>query len=83
MARSDAEHLEALKTARDAIADGIAAGRLTVDYMIRGRRHTVEASTEALERLERSIQIYEAKAVRGSRKVFRLASLQRPRGRDS
>lgn len=82
MARSDAEHLEALKTARDAIADGIAQGRLTVDYTIRGRRHTTEASTEALKRLEDSIEIYEAKAARGSRKVFRLASLQRPRGRD-
>lgn len=80
MANSDAAHLEALKTARDAIVAGIAAGRLTVDYMIRGRRHTVEASTEALKRLEDSIAIYERKDSRSTRKTFRLASLQRPRG---
>jgi hypothetical protein len=62
LARSDADHLEALKTARDAIADGIAAGRLTVDYMIRGRRTTTEASTDALQRIEEQILIYERKA---------------------
>jgi hypothetical protein len=72
LALSDSDHLEALKT----------AGRLTVDYMIRGRRHTVEASTEALLRIEESIEIYERKAARGTRRTFRLASLQRARGRD-
>lgn len=82
MANSDASHLEALKTARDAIVAGIAAGRLTVDYMVRGRRHTVEASTQALLRIEESIEIYERKAARSTRSTFRLASLQRPRGRD-
>ncbi len=82
MAAADSTHLEALKTARDAIVAGIAAGRLTVDYMIRGRRHTVEASTEALLRLEEAIQIYERKVSRASRGTFRLASLQRARGRD-
>jgi hypothetical protein len=81
LALSDSDHLEALKTARDAIVAGIAEGRLTVDYMIRGRRHTVEASTDALLRIEQSIEIYERKAARGSRSTFRLASLQRPRGR--
>jgi hypothetical protein len=82
LAASDSDHLEALKTARDAIVAGIAAGRLTVDYMIRGRRHTVEASTEALLRIEESIEIYERKASRAARRTFRLASLQRARGRD-
>jgi hypothetical protein len=82
VALSDADHLEALKTARDAIVLGIAEGRLTVDYMLRGKRHTVEASTEALLRLEQSISIYERKAARSGRGTFRLASLQRPRGRD-
>lgn len=79
MALSDADHLEALKTARDAIVAGIAAGRLTVMYMIRGRQHQVEASTDALKRLEESIQIYERKAARSNRSTFRLARLQRPR----
>lgn len=82
MAAADSAHLEALKTARDAIVAGIAAGRLTVDYMIRGRRHTTEASTEALLRLEDVIRIYERKVARASGGTFRLVSLQRPRGRD-
>jgi hypothetical protein len=50
LALSDADNLEALKTARDAIVAGIAAGRLTVMYMIRGRQHQTEASTDALRR---------------------------------
>jgi hypothetical protein len=79
LARSDADHLDALKTARDAIADGIASGRLTVDYMIRGRRHTTQASTDALQRLEQQILIYERKLARGTRSTYRLARLQRPR----
>jgi hypothetical protein len=82
LARSDADHLEALKTARDAIADGIASGRLTVMYMIRGRQHQVEATTDALRRLEDSIAIYERKAARSNRSTFRLAHLQRPRPTD-
>jgi hypothetical protein len=83
LALSDSGHLEALKTARDAIVDGIAAGRLTVSYMIRGRQHQTEASTDALKRLEDSILIYERKLGRSTNKTFRLASLQRPRLRDS
>jgi hypothetical protein len=76
---SDADHLEALKTARDAIVAGIAAGRLTVMYMIRGRQHQTEASTDALRRLEESILIYERKLARSSNRTFRLGVLQRPR----
>ena len=79
MALSDADNLEALKTARDAIVAGIAAGRLTVMYMIRGRQHQAEASTEALNRIEELIQLYERKAARSTRSTFRLARLQRPR----
>jgi hypothetical protein len=82
LALSDADHLEALKTARDSIVAQMASGRLTIDYMIRGRRHTTRAPDEALRVIEEQIERYEAKASRGSRKVFRLASLQRPRGRD-
>jgi hypothetical protein len=79
LALSDADNLEALKTARDAIVAGIAAGRLTVMYMIRGRQHQTEASTDALRRLEDLIQTYERKASRATNKTFRLARLQRPR----
>jgi hypothetical protein len=79
LALSDADNLEALKTARDAIVAGIAEGRLTVMYMIRGRQHQTEASTDALRRLEDVIQIYERKAARATNKTFRLARLQRPR----
>jgi hypothetical protein len=79
LALSDADNLEALKTARDAIVAGIAAGRLTVMYMIRGRQHQTEASTDALRRIEELIQTYERKAARATNKTFRLARLQRPR----
>jgi hypothetical protein len=71
-----------LKTARDAIVAGIAEGRLTIDIMIRGRRHTVESPTEALKQIEESIRIYEGKEARSTRRTFRLVSLQGPRGRD-
>lgn len=75
MARSDAEHLEALKTARDAVVDGLAAGESTVSYTIRGRVHEVEPSSKLLNELEKSIEIYERKVARPSR--HRLAKLKR------
>ena len=81
MAASDASFLESLKTARDAIVAAIAAGRLTVSYSIRGRMHQTEASTEALERLDKLIEKYEAKTARASSSPYRLASLKRPSGR--
>lgn len=81
MARSNADHLEALKTARDAIVDGIAAGRLTIEYQIRGRTHVTADPVNALKNLEASIQMYESKAARDNRQVFRVAALRRPRGR--
>jgi hypothetical protein len=80
MARDASAQLEALYTARDAITDGIAAGRLTVEYEIRGRKHVVTDPISALERLERTIAIYERKATNASKSPFRLGSLQRSRG---
>jgi hypothetical protein len=81
MARSNSAHLDALKTARDAIVDGIAAGRLTIEYTIRGRTHVTSDPVNALKNLEASIAIYESKVARDNRQVFRVASLRRPRGR--
>jgi hypothetical protein len=79
MSRSDADHLEVLKIARDAIADGIAAGRLTIEYEVRGKKHTVTDPVKALENIEGSIEAYESKTARRSRSPFRGAQLRRPR----
>lgn len=81
MARSDSANLEALKTARDAIIDGIAEGRATVKYKIGNREHEVEPSSKVLANLEDLIQMYESKVSRSSTGgMFRLAKIQRPRG---
>ena len=77
MANSDATHLEALRTARDAITAAIAEGQLTVSYAIGRRTVTVEANTEALERLEGLIDSAESKASRAAGGAMRLARLRR------
>jgi hypothetical protein len=85
MANSNAAHLEELKMARDAITAAIIDGRLTVEYTIRGRKHRMEASTEALQRLEEMIQQYEERvlAVSAAGSRFTLASLSRPTSQGS
>jgi hypothetical protein len=77
MANSAASHLEALKTARDAIVAAIAEGQLTVMYRLGRREVTVSDPVLALERIERSIEIYEKKASRAATSPFRLAKLGR------
>jgi hypothetical protein len=83
LALSDSGHLEALKTARDAIVDGIAAGRLTVSYMIRGRQHQTKRRPTRSSGWKTRSSSTSAKLGRSTNKTFRLASLQRPRLRDS
>ncbi len=83
MASSDADALNALKTARDAILAAIAGGSLTVEYTLGGETVRVEASTEALSRIESLIATYTRKASRASRSPFRVASLRRAAPRDS
>ena len=77
MARTDAAHLEALKTARDAVVDGLATGQATVSYTIRGRTHTVQPSGQLLKDLEASIAVYENKVNRSSTSRYRVAKLNR------
>lgn len=80
MANSAADTLEALKTARDAIIAGIAAGDLTVSYQIRGRMVTATDPGLALQRIEDLIDRYERKSSRATRSPFRVARLSRPGG---
>ncbi len=81
MSLSDADHLEALRTARDAIATAIAGGQLTLSYTVRGRTHDVANPVQALEQIETSIALYERKVNRQSRPRLRPVSLSRPLGR--
>ena len=76
MAKSDAAYLESLKIARDAIVDGIVAGRLTITYRIRNREHTVVDPISALERIDKLIAKFEKSTV----STFRLAKINRARG---
>jgi hypothetical protein len=80
MANSDADHLEALKTARDAIVAGMQAGRLTITYQIGGRLHTVSDPVMALRNLEQMISQYQLMADRGNRSPFRPARISRAGG---
>ncbi|HWB13333.1 MAG TPA: hypothetical protein VG826_29175 [Pirellulales bacterium] len=77
MSRSDADTLEQLKLARDAIIAGMIDGRLTVEYQLAGEMHTVEPSTQALNRLEALINTYTRKANQDSKSPIRVASLSR------
>jgi hypothetical protein len=80
MANSDAQVVEAIKTARDSVIAQIASGAILVEYEIRGRRVRNADPTESLTRLQGLLDIYERRATRGSSSPFKLASLQRPRG---
>lgn len=80
MARSNAEHLEALKTARDAIVDGMAEGRLTIEYQIRGRVHRTSDPGATLKSLDALIEAASRRAARDSRSTYRVATIQRARG---
>ncbi len=80
MSDSNAAYLEALKTARDAIVAGIAAGRLTVTYKIRNREHTTSDPVLALKRIDESIDIIEKKVSRATTSPYRLASMSPARG---
>lgn len=81
MASSDADALNNLKTARDAILAAIAGGSLTVSYSFGNETVTVEASTAALERIENLIGVYTRKATRSARSPFRVVSLRRASAR--
>ena len=78
MANSDAAFLSELKTARDAITTAIAEGRLTVEYLIRGRRHRVEQPTVALRNLDELIVSVQSRINRASRRRNRVAKLSYP-----
>ncbi len=79
MAASDASHLEALKTARDAITLGLASGASVVEYEIRGRRVRREPSASLLRDIEELIQLYESKT-RVNRSRFKVVKLGPAKG---
>lgn len=77
MANSDAAHLEALKTARDAIVAALAEGAVVVRYKVNNREVEREASSSVLAELEKAISIYERKVSRAATSPMRVASLGR------
>lgn len=66
MPQTDAEVLEDLKTARDAVLSAIAEGRRTVRYKLGNQEHEMADPFGALDRLEKLIERYETKANRDS-----------------
>lgn len=64
MPNTDAQVLEDLKTARDAVVAAIAEGRLTIRYKIGSKEHETKDPIAALNGLETLIERYETKANR-------------------
>lgn len=62
MPQTDAQVLDDLKTARDAVLAAIAEGRLTVRYKIGNREHETKDPIAALDGLENLIERYETKS---------------------
>lgn len=80
MALSNSALLEELKTARDVIVAGLAAGgESLISYTIRGRVVQVMPSISVLEKLETMIKTYEGKS--NSRRRWKLGTFSPPGGR--
>lgn len=77
MSQTDAQVLEDLKTARDAVLSAIAEGRMTVRYRIGNREHQTLDPMAALKGLEDLIERYETKTNRDSTSARNLAKLTR------
>ena len=77
MPQTDAQVLDDLKTARDAVLSAIAEGRMTVRYRIGNREHQTLDPMSALNSLETLIERYETKANEDSSSARNLAKLTR------
>ena len=66
MPQTDAQVLDDLKTARDALLSAVAGGRMTVRYKIGTREHETKDPVAALKGIEDLIEMYETKANRDS-----------------
>lgn len=77
MSLSDADHLEQLKLARDAITAGLLEGAPVVEYWIRGRKCRREPTKELLDTIESQIETYESKSARSSASILRPVAFSR------
>jgi len=80
MSSSAQSFLTAAETAYQAVVDQMSAGKLTVEYEIRGRRVRKSDPVMALRLLREEITHWSRVVARSSRSPFRLAKLSSPKG---
>jgi len=71
MSRTDSEHLEFLKLARDKVTDAIAEGKDVTTVVMGSKTATYKARDSVLEMLETQISRYQSKVNRASGKAAR------------